>query len=140
MKQRLALGLLVTASFFCGFSLVHAQEPDQLSPPKKTLEPFNSNILVTANQGTIIRPQSSIPATANGTTLKTRTANTNIQIYMPLGWKPSEVAPPRPDAYPPYAGYAYETPESIACLYSLVTVVAGCNPNTATIPAAAQKR
>jgi len=132
MKQRLALGLLVTASFFCGFSLVHAQEPDQLSPPKKTLEPFNSNILVTANQGTIIRPQSSIPATANGTTLKTRTANTNIQIYMPLGWKPSEVAPPRPDAYPPYAGYAYETPESIACLYSLVTVVAGCNPNTAT--------
>jgi subtilase family serine protease len=31
---------------------------------------------------------------------------------------------------PPYSGYAYETPASLACIYHLVAVVAGCNPNT----------
>ena len=31
----------------------------------------------------------------------------------------------------PYAGYAYETPASLACVYNLVAVVTGCSPNTA---------
>ena len=33
-------------------------------------------------------------------------------------------------AGPPVTGYAFETPASLACLYGLVTTVAGCNPNT----------
>ena len=32
----------------------------------------------------------------------------------------------------PYAGYFYETPSSLACVYGLVTQTTGCNPNTAT--------
>jgi subtilase family serine protease len=33
-----------------------------------------------------------------------------------------------PDEAPPFAGYAYETPASLACLYHVVTPIAGCNP------------
>ncbi len=35
-------------------------------------------------------------------------------------------------AGPPYSGYFYETPASLACLYGLTAVQAGCNPDTAT--------
>jgi subtilase family serine protease len=35
-----------------------------------------------------------------------------------------------PVGSPPFAGYFFETPASLACVYSLVTPVAGCNPNT----------
>jgi kumamolisin len=31
---------------------------------------------------------------------------------------------------PPFPGYFYETPASLACIYKLVTPVAGCDPNT----------
>jgi len=82
--------------------------------------------------GAVDVTQRSIPATNNGTTLKTIKANTNTKIYLPAGWKPDEVTPPRPDELPPYLGYAYETPASLACAYSLVTPVSGCNPNTVT--------
>lgn len=45
-----------------------------------------------------------------------------------------EITPP-PPVGPPFSGYAFETPSSIACLYDLVTPVTGCNPNTfKTIP------
>src|SRR5215831_7550034 len=30
---------------------------------------------------------------------------------------------------PPFAGYLYQTPASIACVYSLQPAAAGCNPN-----------
>lgn len=35
-----------------------------------------------------------------------------------------------PPVGPPFPGYAFETPASIACLYKLVTPITGCNPNT----------
>ena len=36
-----------------------------------------------------------------------------------------------PQVGPPYAGYFFETPASLGCLYDLVTSpVTGCNPNT----------
>ena len=38
---------------------------------------------------------------------------------------------------PPFAGFGFETPGSLACLHGLVTVTSGCNPNTATtVPSA----
>ncbi len=56
-----------------------------------------------------------------------RFAHTNVQVYLPTR------AFPRPQmSGPPYAGYAYETPASLACVYGLVTVVTGCNPNKVT--------
>lgn len=70
--------------------------------------------------------------------------HTNYRIFVPAdlelrGAAPGsfafpEVTPP-PPVGPPISGYAFETPSSIACLYGLVTVVTGCNPNTfKTIP------
>lgn len=39
----------------------------------------------------------------------------------------------QPDELPPFAGYLFETPASIACVYQLVEVrVRGCNPNLTT--------
>jgi kumamolisin len=132
MRKHLIPGLLLSVFTFSGLPLVHAQESVETRSPAKILQAAPNNTLVSTNQGTIIRPQSSQPATTNGTTLKTMSANTNIQIFMPVGWQPAVAAPPRPAEYPPFPGYAFETPASLACVYSLVTPVAGCNPNTAT--------
>ncbi len=86
--------------------------------------------------GMIVTPPSSIPPSTQGTTLKTRTMQTDLQIYVPAGWKSDEVVPPGPNytPTPPYSGYAYETPASIACVYALLSVTTGCNPNTVTTP------
>jgi kumamolisin len=35
-----------------------------------------------------------------------------------------------PDELPPYGGYAYETPASLACIYGLTAHTKGCNPNS----------
>jgi len=56
-----------------------------------------------------------------------RSAHTNIRVFLPnTPLRYQQVAGP------PYLGYAYETPQSLACVYGLVTAVAGCNPNTLT--------
>jgi len=55
--------------------------------------------------------------------------HTNLRLFIPDAGLPSI-------SYPPYSGYAYETPESVACVYDIVTPLAGCNPNTAVnVPA-----
>lgn len=75
--------------------------------------------------------------------------HTNYRIFVPADLERSGAAPgsyafpevtPPPTVGPPVSGYAYETPSSIACLYGLVTVVTGCNPNTfKTIPGGGSK-
>ncbi len=57
-----------------------------------------------------------------------RRAHTNIRMFVPAAGFQS----PQPMVGPPFAGYFYETPASIACVYHLVAVVSGCNPNTVT--------
>ena len=49
-------------------------------------------------------------------------AHANIRYVLPQGATPSEA--------PPYSGYGYETPASLACIYHLVAPIAGCNPNS----------
>jgi subtilase family serine protease len=56
-----------------------------------------------------------------------RHAHTNIHLFQPT--EPLRNARP---LGAPYAGYAYETPASLGCIYNLVKVVKGCNPNTVT--------
>ena len=51
-------------------------------------------------------------------------AHTNIRMMVT-----PEVAP---NEAPPFAGYGYETPASLACIYRLVAPVKGCNPNSTT--------
>lgn len=84
----------------------------------------------------LIIPSSSLVDSAD----KGLRAHTNIQFYNPAGiaaMKGMTVMPAvSPSVGPPYAGYGFETPGSLACLYGLVPAQAGCNPNTAkTIPA-----
>jgi len=55
-----------------------------------------------------------------------RAAHTNIQVFLP-----SEPLRYQQTSGPPYGGYAYETPASLACVYGLVTAVTGCSPNAA---------
>lgn len=37
-----------------------------------------------------------------------------------------------PSELPPFSGYGYETPASLACLYRVVAPIPGCNPNSTT--------
>ena len=73
--------------------------------------------------GNVITPNSSIEMPSD---IGMR-AHTNIHVLLPT--KPLVTA--RPFGVP-YAGYAYESPASLACVYSLATVVTGCNPNKVT--------
>ena len=56
-----------------------------------------------------------------------RYAHTNIRVLLPEGTVAHEQT-----SGPPYAGFGFETPASLACVYGLVTVVSGCNPNKVT--------
>jgi kumamolisin len=72
--------------------------------------------------GTIVIPKSSLQqAPPAGHKF---VAHTNIRFLVPGGFTPEEL--------PPFPGYAYETPASLACVYGLVAPTPGCNPNLAT--------
>ncbi len=73
--------------------------------------------------GKVVIPDSSIEKSGD----LGKRAHTNIQLFMPT--RPMQNAQP---LGPPYSGYAYETPASLGCVYNLVKVVAGCDPNTVT--------
>ncbi|MGA2350877.1 MAG: S53 family peptidase [Terracidiphilus sp.] len=70
--------------------------------------------------GTLLIPASNqIKATDKG-----KRSHTNLRLIAPSSESPLEA--------PPFSGYAYETPASLACIYKTVTPVPGCNPNTVT--------
>lgn len=73
-------------------------------------------------QSVLVIPQSSVAQTPP--TGHKFAAHTNVRFLIPGGFTPNEL--------PPFLGYAYETPASLGCVYGLVTVVSGCNPNTVT--------
>lgn len=56
-----------------------------------------------------------------------RAAHTNIRVFLPATPMRSEQT-----AGPPYSGFAFETPASLACIYGLTKAVSGCNPNSVT--------
>jgi len=90
-----------------------------------------------AHKGRVVTPDSSIEREED---LGIR-AHTHYRIFVPaerakFGAQPNSYAMPEGAAPavtgPPFTGDAFETPASIACIYHLVTVVAGCNPNKVT--------
>lgn len=97
-----------------------------------------------AGSGHITVPESGL-ARAEDTGLRFRT---QFKVFVPAGrsenesgfvaLKPSNGAGRQ--AIQPVAGYAAETPASLACLYGLVSVVAGCNPLTLTTVASGGSR
>ena len=88
-----------------------------------------------AHKGRVVIPESSIERPEDvGIRM-----HTNYQIFVPAdrakhGAVPNGYALPDVTGLapvgPPFSGYAFETPASLACIYGLVTKVAGCNPNT----------
>jgi len=88
-----------------------------------------------AHKGRVVTPESAIERPED---VGVR-AHTPYRILVPAdrakwGAEPNSYALPdnaNPEVVgPPFSGYAYETPASIACIYGLVTPVTGCNPNT----------
>ncbi|HVZ54733.1 MAG TPA: hypothetical protein VG986_22395, partial [Pseudolabrys sp.] len=79
---------------------------------------------IQVGDGTIIKPRSGIrPAIEDG-----KRNYTNYYIFVP-----AETATPHAvnaANAPPFSGYFYETPSSLACVYKLVAQANGCNPNT----------
>jgi kumamolisin len=74
-------------------------------------------------RGRVVVPDSSIERAGD----VGKRFHTNIRIFVPTdGFVTPQVVGP------PFAGYFFETPASIACVYHLVSSVAGCNPNTFT--------
>jgi kumamolisin len=130
-KQHLLLPGLLLLLVVCSLGFARAQNNDKTGAPVAT-----NPKPIKMRAGQIIVPLSSMPPAVQGTTLKTRLEQTNVRVYVPNGWKSSEVIPPGPyyTPLPPYSGYGYETPASLSCIYDLLTVVSGCNPNTVTTP------
>jgi kumamolisin len=86
-----------------------------------------------ARGGYAVRPDSSIEQPEQ----IGRSAHTNFQFFVPNAGKAAEQftheVTPEQTGGPPFAGYFYETPASLACVYNLVpNPVAGCNPNAVT--------
>lgn len=73
--------------------------------------------------GRILTPDSSVEKSSD----IGRRAHTNIHVFLPT--KPLKESR---QSGAPYAGYAYETPASLGCVYGLVTKSASCEPNSAT--------
>jgi kumamolisin len=79
-----------------------------------------------ADGAVLITPSSSFVRPGSGQ------AHTNFHLFHPAGGLPT--ASPA-NAAPPIAGNHNETPASIACIYALVPVVTGCNPqNVIAVP------
>ena len=51
----------------------------------------------------------------------------NVELFVPAGGYPRTV---EPAVGPPLKRYLFETPASLACVYGLISVTAGCNPYT----------
>ncbi|MFZ1919012.1 MAG: S53 family peptidase [Terriglobales bacterium] len=78
------------------------------------------------HKGTVVIPSSSMEKPGDAG----KRSHTNIRMFLPAGG--FQRAQPLAGA-PPFSGYFYETPASIACIYKLTKAVAGCNPNTVTV-------
>jgi kumamolisin len=74
--------------------------------------------------GQVIVPASSIEKPSD----IGRRAHTNYKIFQPTGGLPTNE--PEAGGGPPFKGYFFETPASLACIYNLVPQAPGCNPNS----------
>jgi kumamolisin len=71
--------------------------------------------------GRVMAPASSISHASD----KGVRAHTHLQVFVP-----EEAI--TPSAGPPFSGLGFETPASLACVYSLVPRTSSCNPNVVT--------
>jgi kumamolisin len=117
MKRFLAVALFMSGMYLMAFA---TYTPAQNSPATSAVDVNSGAGHRRLGAGTVIIPESS---QANASDAGIR-AHTNFEVFVPQGLTPDEA--------PPFPGYAFETPASLACVYHLVTPVSGCNPNTVT--------
>jgi kumamolisin len=80
-----------------------------------------------SSAGHVVIPQSSVEHAEDLGVM----AHTHVRIMMPEGGV--FTGTPQPSELPPFPGFLYETPASIACIYRLVPHPKhGCNPNVTT--------
>jgi subtilase family serine protease len=116
-----ALKAAAVAALLCAsLTTVLAQEPEVGIPSHERAPLVSKPTMV---PGMLVVPASSqVKAEDRGLR-----AHTNVRFIIPATTSPMEA--------PPYGGYSYETPASLACDYQLVTHTPGCNPNsTITVP------
>lgn len=83
---------------------------------------FDGAQAIPHKSGKIVIPASSLPEPED---FGVR-AHTNVRFFVPAR-KPSKSAP---TSGPPFPGYNFETPASLACIYGLTPQTGGCDPNT----------
>lgn len=80
-----------------------------------------------SRKGHVVIPESSVERAGDNGVM----AHTHLRIMMPEGGV--FTGTPQPNELPPFPGYFFETPASIACIYRLVPHSKhGCNPNETT--------
>jgi subtilase family serine protease len=116
---------VATVVLLFGFAAsLPAQEPERGSQIGVS-EPVQSTVVhIPSAQGRLVIPKSSMVQTPPPG--HKFVAHTNIQILMPAGVTPDEL--------PPFPGYGFETPASLACVYGLVQTGwdGKCNPYSFT--------
>ncbi len=90
---------------------------------------------LTKDDGELIVPSSSVRKRQEAGTR----VHTNVRILVPNA-SPMTSQTLRPAGLPPYAGHAYETPATLACIYAQVTASGGCKPDAFTTVATGGSR
>jgi subtilase family serine protease len=125
MKRPIELLVVATAVVLFGFAACLSAQDSAPRSPIQVSEAAQVPVHYPSVPGTLVIPKSSMPqATPAGHKFA---AHTNLEFFIPAGFKPDEA--------PPYYGYFYETPASIACILGFRSGPAGCNPNaTVNVP------
>jgi len=125
-SKRFASRLTITAgtvTLFAALTPAFAQEAVQ-NQPSPDYAALTGQKRPAVMPGIVITPASTQFTPAD----RGKRAHTNVHFIIPSTASPDEL--------PPYNGLLYETPASLACIYHVVTPIAGCNPNsTITNPA-----
>jgi len=127
MKRSIELRMAVVAAVLVfAFAISGlAQESGPRSPIVVSESAQSRPPRVPSAPGTLFIPKSSQPQTPPAG--HKFAAHTNVEILIPHGLNPDEA--------PPFPGYGYETPASLACHYGLVAAganIPNCNPNSTT--------
>ena len=116
-KVRVVSTLLSSAAVFVLFlSTISAAQTQELADATATAATHTKS-----PHGRVMAPGSSIAHAGD----KGLRAHTHLQVFVP-----EETV--TPFAGPPFAGLGFETPASLACVYSLVPRTSSCNPNVVT--------
>ncbi len=131
-KMKTGIAILALAS-----SAAQAQTPRNITPVAPSglaVSDFSIRDSDSRFSGQTIVPEASVAKPDD----LGRRAHANIRVFVPTKANASaNSTTPKPAAIPgpPFPGYYVETPGSLACVYGLVTPVAGCDPNVATTTA-----